>query len=301
MRFAKDLMTKNPKVIKSGQEVQEALQYFLSEDLHFAPVITPLNEILGIVTDFILVKSALRDYMTPGTHDKIIHNQELFEAATFVNEEDSLDEVIRQISKAPSHRLVVINKMQKLVGVISPRDIARLMGGNDKASLSLKEELQKTRDRAENLEEKVEDLQASLQIYQGLFADSPYMMHSVDEKGVIVMANKKVHDMLGYDVASLVGQNISVLYPKSVLHEALAGLNTIKENGFHHVTYTTMVRKNGDKVRIDIASSSLRDRNGKFLSTISISRVVDSEELLRALNGVVGARKNMVKDASEED
>jgi hypothetical protein len=34
----------------------------------------------------------------------------------------------------------------------------------------------------------------------------------------------------------------------------------------------------------------LRDEYGKFISTITISREVDSEALLRALHGVVGTK-----------
>lgn len=42
----------------------------------------------------------------------------------------------------------------------------------------------------------------------------------------------------------------------------------------------------GEKIRVDIASSSLTDEAGQFLATISISREVQAEALLRALNGI---------------
>jgi hypothetical protein len=53
------------------------------------------------------------------------------------------------------------------------------------------------------------------------------------------------------------------------------------------MTYTTMLRKNGDKMRVDIVSSSFKDQKGEFVGTISISREVDAEDLLRALNGLM--------------
>ena len=67
------------------------------------------------------------------------------------------------------------------------------------------------------------------------------------------------------------------------------------------------MRKDGSTVRCDIASSALRDSNGKFISTISVLRPVDSEELLRALNGVMSEENgplaryaNAIKAVKEE-
>src|SRR5690606_3694041 len=113
------------------------------------------------------------------------------------------------------------------------------------------------------------------------FIDSPYMMHSVDAEGKILMANAKIHHTLGYGLNELVGQPLSILYPKSELHEAWSGLEQIKNTGHHHMTYSTMQRKNGEKIRIDISSSALKNTSGEFVGTISISREVDAEELLR--------------------
>ena len=101
------------------------------------------------------------------------------------------------------------------------------------------------------------------------------------------MANKKIHSALGYNESELLGKSFTDLYAKSMHHEALQGLNQIKENGSHNHIYSSMIKKNGEKLRVDIVSSALRDHDGKFIATISAAQEVDSENLLRALNGTL--------------
>lgn len=287
MKSARELMTTKPTVLQSGADITEALKLFSEHEFHYIPVVTPLHEVLGLLSDFALSKACLINYMDPHKANKVISHKALFVDASYVEEDDSLETVMREMSKAPSHRLLVVNKQSKLVGVISPKDILRLLAGAAQRNVDLRDELRKTQDEATKLSDKVETLQNSLNLYQNLFENSPNMMHSVDSDGKILMANEKIHKVLGYEIGELVGQSLSTLYPKTVLHEALSGLAEIKEHGYHHATYTTMQRKNGDKIRIDITSSALRNHKGDFVGTISIPRQVDAEELLRALNGIV--------------
>lgn len=288
-------MTQKPLVLQSGAEISEALKLFADHTVHFVPVVTPLHEVLGLLSDFALAKAALITYMEPQKSNKVINHQNLLVEPSYVEETDGLDVVMRELSKAPSHRLLVLNKQSKLVGMISPKDVLRFLAGNEKASGDLKNELKKAQDEADKLSGKVRTLESSLDLYKNIFEDSPNMMHSVDAKGNILMANEKIHRVLGYENGALVGKPLSILYPKTVLHEAISGLEQIKEKGFHHMTYTTMQRQNGDKIRIDITSSALRNLNGDFVGTISISREVDAEELLRALNGIVDKERVIIE------
>ncbi len=174
-----------------------------------------------------------------------------------------------------------------MVGIISPKDLLWMVSGQQKNSLNLKVELEKAKQEATSLSSKLSDIENLLKMYRNVFEDSPYMMHSVNSDGRVIMANRRLHNILGYEDNEMIGKSLSDLYPKTVMHEAIGGLETIKKNGFHHVTYTTMLRKSGEKIRIDIASSALRSPKGDFIGTISISRLVDSEDLLRALHGIV--------------
>ena len=286
MKTASDLMTKDPIRIQSGWTLKEALDCFIKNNLHFAPVVTPLNEVQGLLSDYELVRSAIRNFLEPGKQSKVNDLKNLLIKPDYVQEDASLLEVVKKIGKAPSHRLLILNKNKKLTGIVSPKDVLILLGGEEQKTEDLKAELQKTKEQAEELSEKIEDLEESLEVYKHLFQNSPYMMHSIGPDGKIRMVNEKMMNTLGYDEDEMIGQPLSLIYPKSVVHEALAGLEDIKENGYHHTLYTSMQKKTGEKIRIDIGSSALRNGTGDFLGTISISREIDAESLLRTLNGI---------------
>ncbi len=290
MKTARELMTPNPKFVQSGEELIETLQLFLTNEIHYAPVVTPMGKVLGLLSEISLVKASLRQYMESGKHEKVVHHQDLLEEAAFVIEDDGLDEVLKTLIKSPSHRVLVMSKTGKLIGIISPKDILALLSGEGKKTINLRAELDSAKVEAEKLSMQLKNMAEALARYQKLFSDTPYMMHSVDAQGVIQMANKKIHSVLGYIEGELIGRSLNDLYPKSVQHEAFDGLKRIMEQGYHHTTYTSMMTKSGQKVRVDIASSSLRDNEGRFIGTISISREVDSENLLRSLHGVLGTK-----------
>lgn len=287
MKTAHDLMTKNPITIQSGWTLKEALNLFIQKNLHFAPVVTPLNEVLGMLSDYELARAAIKNILEPSRKNKINDHKNILIKPNYIEESANLHDVVRKIGLSPSHRLLVVSGNNKLTGIISPKDVLLLLGGEEKKTEDLIAELERTRNQANELNEKIEDLQESLDVYRNLFEDSPYMMHSIGPNGTILMANEKIQNVLGYTEEEMIGKPLGLIYPKSVLHEALAGLDEIKEKGHHHTLYTSMQKKNGEKIRIDIGSSALRNSSGDFIGTISISREVDAEALLRTLNGIV--------------
>lgn len=301
MRQAKDLMTANPKFIQSGWEVRDAVQFFLENEIHFAPVITPMNEILGMASELGLIKASLRQYMVPEKHDKVIHHQEILEEVVFVNEEQTLEDVVKCMIRAPSNRVLVQGKHNKVVGIISPRDILRFMTGEQKKAVSLRQAFEDTKKKAEEMAMELNALKTKLDRFQSLYNETPHMMHSVNAEGKIVLANKRIHQVLGYKDGELIGKSITDLYPDSVHHEAVQGLQRIMRDGFHASTYTSMLSKTGEKIRVDIVSSALKDKDGRFIATITISRAVDSENLLRALHGLISKDPDLAALVSDSE
>lgn len=286
MKTARDIMTKNPKTIGSGEELRNTIKLFLESSIHHAPVVTPMGEVLGIFSEFGLVRAALKHFLDNDNHEKIINHKELLEEAICVYEDDSLDEVVKAMMKSPNRRVLVISVVGKLSGIISPKDLLFCLHGETDKQYNLQLELENTRKYANKLGVQIKDMQDKIKIYQNFIQDSPNMIHSTDKFGIIIMANKKIHQLLGYEDGELIGQNIKILYPDSIIHDALDSLKQIQENRVQKSTYTTMLKKDGTKIRADIASSALVDAHGNFLSTITISREIDSDALLRALHGI---------------
>lgn len=286
MKTAKDIMTKNPKFIQSGDELTQTIQIFIEGGIHYSPVITPMGEVLGLLSEIGLIRASLRQYLDPDKHEKVYAHKDLLEEAGFVSEDAEIEEVIKTMLNTPTRRVLVKNKDGKFTGIISPRDVLFLIHGTEAKVRDLKAELITLKEKAFTLQRKVSEITLSKEKFQKIFEDSPYMIHGVDTEGRIVLANKKIRERLGYKQEELIGKNIKTLYPSTMVPMAVDGLKRIIDEGSHTLTYTTMLTKNGDKIRVDIASSALKDSEGHFVSTISISREIDSEALLRALNGV---------------
>jgi len=287
MRTAADLMTPNPKMVASGASLHEVIELFLEQGITSSPVINPLGEILGVLSELSLVKAYMIHKAKLQKGDKVGHHLDLLDPVAYVHMHSPIISVLKEMIWAPTHRLLVRDGKEKIVGIISPKDLMRAMIGQPNPSQNLKEKLQETEDKLRDSLEKLKDAEHHLEVYQNVFHEVPYMMHAVDAEGKILMANKREHDVLGYPDGELVGKTIYDLYAKSMHHEAIQGLKKVMESGHHHMTYTTLVSKTGASVRCDIASSAIRSSNGEFISTISVLRPIDSDEMLRILNGIV--------------
>ncbi len=283
-------MTPNPKMIGSGESLQDVIQLFLEQGITSCPVMNPLGEVLGVLTELSLVKDYMLHKAKFHKSDKVGHHIELLEPVTYVEQDLPLIEVLRHMIAAPTHRLIVRDAKQKIIGIISPKDLMRAVDGKEHPTQNLRQKLSEAETHLRESLVKINTIEKHLEVYQNVFHETPYIMHAVDIDGKIIMANKREHEMLGYQDGELIGKTIYDLYAESMHEAAARGLKSVAAAGHQNVTYTSLVRKDGTTLRCDIASSSLRDKDGKFLSTISVLRPVDSEELLRILNGVVNAK-----------
>lgn len=306
MRTASEIMTPNPKMIASGDSLTDVIKLFIENGITSSPVINPIGEILGVLTELSLVKAYMLHKAKFNTSDRVGHHTELFEVITYINEQSPLADVLKVMVNSPTKRLLVKDSSDKIVGIISPKDIMRAILGTNGASQNIREKLVETEGRLKETLNKVESMEKHLEVYRKVFHETPYVMHAVDENGIIIMANKREHELLGYKEGELIGKSMYDLYAEPMHEAAARGLKAIIDGGHQNVTYTSLRHHNGTTIRCDIASSSMRDRHGKFLSTISVLRPMDSEELLRILNGIVDdkdgplSRYAAVKDHKED-
>lgn len=287
MKYANELMTRNPKMIESSESLHTVVELFLKQGISSSPVISPAGELLGVLTEFSLVKAYMLYKLKFPSNDKIGHHVEMLDQPAFVSTTATLGEVMRELVKSPTRRLLVQDVKNKIVGIISPKDILRVMEGDLTHNVNIRKKLEEAEQKVKELDHKIQDLSKHLNIYQQVFNETPYMVHAVDRVGNIVLANRRVHDVLGYEDQELVGKTIFELYSANMHAEAKRGLERVIEKGFHNIVYTTMKTKDGSSVRVDICSAAIFNNKGEFVSTVSISRPLDSENLLRALNGMI--------------
>ncbi len=287
MKVAKDMMTRKPISVLSSDSLNSVAKVFMDNQISTAPVENPLGQVMGVLTELSLTRALLRVHTGDSELDLVHHHNELLEPPYLIDSDASIIEVVNSMLNAPNHRIYVQNNMGNIIGIISPVDILFLLNGEEKRSQVLKNDLKSAHEKIVKMTSTIKSLTTATETYKELYDDAPVMMHSVNEKAVIIMANKKIHDVLGYDESELINKPMSLIYPKSVRHEAIQSLQSIIKTGKPASSYTTMVTQSGGKLRVDMASNSLKDHYGKNVGTITVSRVVDSDNLLRTLHGTL--------------
>jgi PAS domain S-box-containing protein len=119
---------------------------------------------------------------------------------------------------------------------------------------------------------KTADLQNSTPALFGLLMDNfPDMIHSVDKFGNIIFFNRMALELLGYTESELTGMNIRQLYAPEVLAAVEKGFVEIKQSDEKRVESLFLAR-DGTRIPVEIRTLSIRDSNGTFVQTFSISR-----------------------------
>lgn len=284
MKVAKDLMTAQPHSLATSDDIETTVKWFVDAGVMSAPVLSPSGEVVGVMTELALLRAYLRQHVQKDKKQKMAHFIDILSKPEFVKPADSLTEVIRAMIKSQTHRVLVVNGAGQLQGVISPKDIFRFLVGEEKETRNLGAELETAKATVQALSRELSDIKGILKRYEKMYEDSPTMMHSVDADGIIVMANKKIHQVLGYEPGGLLGKTIFDIYAKEDQDSAIQGLQSIRESGNISSAFSAMLTRVGSKIRVDLSSSALLDSNGHFIATITAARPVNSEDLLRALN-----------------
>lgn len=280
--LVKHFMT-NP-VFSVGAEMilEQAEQVFHEFRLTTAPVLVDKKKILGVMSDFLLLKCFLMKNSDPNRARLKDFADELDPVVT-IDENEPIANAFKLMVQSPSHRIYATSD-GKLVGALSPKDILPFIAG-DQAIERYKEDrdLVAARIRIKLLLTELGQAKSELDQYQSVFASAPFMVHSVDLNGHINMANPMMHLVLGYPQEGIVGKHLTDLYPSQFHQDAIAGLNRIKVTGFHPLINTFMVKNNKELVQVDLASTAKTDESGRVVGTVTVARLSDSSKMLEFL------------------
>lgn len=289
MIIAKDFMTHSPLVVHTSDTLRHCASLFTANKLSTIPVVDVQNRVVGVVSEVSLLKTYIKAKSTHSLDDKIIAHKEMIEPIVHVQDKDDINTVVQAALRSPYHRVIVLDDADHLLGVISPKDILSVLNDDDEPSKSMQQELKDLRlqvQEMDKIKESIVTKEAKLKNYELLFASNQFMLHSVDASGKIIMANPRLHSVLGYAPNELVGKTIRDLYPQHLWSVVEEGLKKVKSSGQQELIYSMFKKKNGDTIKVEIASQAVQEENGKFLATSTISRVVDSDSLLKLLHGV---------------
>ncbi|MGZ3723094.1 MAG: CBS domain-containing protein [Bdellovibrionales bacterium] len=127
MATAKDIMTPDPIVLESSTSIQEAVDLFTKHKISSAAVQSAMGDIAGSLTELGLVRALVLHQLQPEKYSKLAHCMELLVEGSFVEPKDSITTVIKMMIKSPTQRVMVKSEGRKIHGIISPKDMMRVL------------------------------------------------------------------------------------------------------------------------------------------------------------------------------
>lgn len=132
------------------------------------------------------------------------------------------------------------------------------------------------------------ELQGSEEKYRVVIETASDAVVSMDETGVITLANAAIHRIFGYEPAELIGRPLTMLMPEMMRHRHDSGYRRYLASGHRGInwqgTELTALRKNGQVFPVEVSFGELtRDGHRVFTGFIrDISERKRAEEKLRA-------------------
>lgn len=286
MKTAADIMTQNPIALNASMLISEAVKKMMTLHISSAPVIDPSGKLMGQLSEVHLLKAYILTSRPENAYKTINDFPNLLTKVTTVKIDETIDKVVRQMIESENHRVLVLDKSSHLKGIISPKDILRFLVGDKNEQGTMMDEFRILKDRLGILKDQLSFTKDQLKQFSSVVEKSEFMVHSADASGKILLANEKMHMVLGYSTKELIGKTIYDLYDPSYHEPAKKGLGELAAGKDSLKLYATYLTKLGNPIRVEVFSTPIKAPDGSFLSTSSFSRLVDSEDLLRALHGV---------------
>lgn len=123
--LAKDIMTTELIVGHPEMTLEEAIKILFNSRITGLPVVDTKNRMIGVVTEYDIIRSVRnKGHKIPLSLKKKIR---FTRKVTVVSEETELDEILGLFIDKKVRRLPVLDAKGRLVGIISRRDIMRLL------------------------------------------------------------------------------------------------------------------------------------------------------------------------------
>jgi len=130
---AKDIMTGTVLVADQDLTIGDAVKLLVVNKITGLPVVDDGGKMVGVLSEYDVIKNVLQKKKKSkfeGSMSKKISYSKKIEA---VNEDAPLDEILELFIAKKCRRLPVLTKSKQLVGIITRRDVMRLLYYRSKA------------------------------------------------------------------------------------------------------------------------------------------------------------------------
>lgn len=122
---ARDIMSSRLIVAKEGMNVEDALKLLVNNKITGLPVVNQSGQMVGIISEYdIIARVGKQQRVDPESFKDSLPYTKTVEA---VNEDTSLEDILDRFIKAKCRRLPVLDKDGRLVGIISRRDVMKVL------------------------------------------------------------------------------------------------------------------------------------------------------------------------------
>jgi predicted transcriptional regulator len=141
--LARDLMTPKPVTLESSTTILEAVDTFIKKKYSSVPILTTMGDVGGQLTEMVMVRILVLAQLQPDKYKKLVNCLDLLEPAIFVKDDETIAMVIKAMLKSTSRRVLVQGDGRQIKGIISPKDLLRMLMSGDSAASSVRAEIVK--------------------------------------------------------------------------------------------------------------------------------------------------------------
>lgn len=122
---AKDIMSSRLIVAKTGMNLEDAVKLLVNNKITGLPVVDENGRMVGILSEYdIIARVGKEKKLEPSLFKDSISYTKTVES---VDEDASLQDILNRFIEQKVRRLPVLDKNKRLVGIISRRDVMRVL------------------------------------------------------------------------------------------------------------------------------------------------------------------------------
>jgi CBS domain-containing protein len=118
---AQEIMTRNPRTVRRDSPLRDAAQIMKDENVGIVPVVDEGARLVGVLTDRDVVVRAFADERQP-TSFRV--SDVMTDDVEAVTPEESIHEIIELMGRKQIRRVPVVDREDRLLGIIAMADIA---------------------------------------------------------------------------------------------------------------------------------------------------------------------------------
>src|SRR6185437_4337156 len=135
------MMTVRPITIEASTMILDAAHIFQSKKISTVPVIGVDGSVFGLATEMGMVRAVVLHQLQPDHYKQMVHCKELLDPPSIVQANDSIATVVSAMMKCRNHRVLVRSGGPEIVGIISPKDLLKLLNTSGTVNSTLQAEI----------------------------------------------------------------------------------------------------------------------------------------------------------------